>query len=82
MWDDVVEETPAPAAQEPAPAGDAPAGEASADAKPEVAEPPPPENNTKNEPRRLLFKHWIRLANNNLSLVSILFRNTTRKLSR
>ncbi|XP_068618597.1 flightin-like isoform X2 [Battus philenor] len=58
MWDDVVEETPAPAAAAPA-SGDAPA-EGSAEAKPEVAEPPPPVDNTKNEPRRLVFKHWIR----------------------
>ncbi|CAK1588246.1 unnamed protein product [Parnassius mnemosyne] len=62
MWDDVVEETPAPAAPAAeAPAGDAPAADASAtDASPEVAEPPPPENTSRNEPRRLVFKHWTR----------------------
>ncbi|KPJ06377.1 Flightin [Papilio machaon] len=59
MWDDVVEETPAPAAAAQ-PASDAPAGEAAGEDKPEVAEPPPPVDNTKNEPRRLVFKHWIR----------------------
>ncbi|CAH2035261.1 unnamed protein product, partial [Iphiclides podalirius] len=61
MWDDVVEETPAPAqAEAQAAPSDGPAEEASAEGNPEVAEPPPPENNTKNEPRRLVFKHWIR----------------------
>lgn len=59
MWDDVVEETPAPAA-EAQPAADASAGDAAGEAKPEVAEPPPPIDNTKNEPRRLVFKHWTR----------------------
>ncbi|XP_030031840.1 flightin isoform X2 [Manduca sexta] len=69
MWDDVEEETPeqpqAPAEEAAAPAegGEAaPPAEgapAEGEAKPEEAEPPPPEN-ASNEPRRLVFKHWIR----------------------
>lgn len=56
MWDDVIEEdTPAP---EPAPE-EAPA-EAPVDA-PVEAEPPAPEGIVKGqEPRKLIFKHWVR----------------------
>ncbi|XP_052752620.1 flightin isoform X2 [Galleria mellonella] len=59
MWDDVEEETPA----QPEPAPEAPPAEDPAPAapKPEVAEPPAPENIvTGTEPRKLVFKHWIR----------------------
>lgn len=61
MWDDVVEEdSPAPAPEVPT---DAPAT-AAADAEgaqPEVAEPPPSENVTRGtEPKKIIFKHWIR----------------------
>ncbi|XP_075991176.1 flightin isoform X2 [Anticarsia gemmatalis] len=62
MWDDVEEETPAPAEPAPAeaPAADAAAAPADA-AKPEVAEPPAPENLVLGtEPKKLVFKHWIR----------------------
>lgn len=68
MWDDVEEETPAQ--PEPAPEGDAAtaqeaapeaAPEAAQETKPEEAETPVPLNPVdSNEPRRLLFKHWIR----------------------
>ncbi|CAB3225200.1 unnamed protein product [Arctia plantaginis] len=59
MWDDVEEETPAPVEPEPAEeAAPAPAAEA---AEPEVAEPPAPEGITYGtEPKKLVFKHWIR----------------------
>ncbi|XP_072930293.1 flightin isoform X2 [Epargyreus clarus] len=64
MWDDVVEETPAPEAPpaEAAPAEAAPAAkDAPAEGKPEVAEPPPPENvTTGTEPKKLICKHWVR----------------------
>lgn len=57
MWDDVIEED-VPAQPEPAPE-DAPA-EAAADAAVE-AEPPPPEAIVKGmEPKKLIFKHWVR----------------------
>lgn len=57
MWDDVVEEdTPAP---EPAPE-EAPA-EAAPQEAPAEAEPPAPEGIVKGqEPRKLIFKHWVR----------------------
>lgn len=60
MWDDVEEETPAPA--EPAPEeAPAAAAETAAAAKPEEAEPPAPENTVLGtEPKKLVFKHWIR----------------------
>ncbi|XP_026333723.1 flightin [Hyposmocoma kahamanoa] len=57
MWDDVIEEdTPAP---EPAPE-EAPA-EAAPEEAPVEAEPPAPEGIVKGqEPRKLIFKHWVR----------------------
>ncbi|KAM3968570.1 flightin [Aphomia sociella] len=59
MWDDVEEETPA----QPEPvAEEAPAAETAPPApQPEEAEPPAPENIVMGtEPRKLIFKHWIR----------------------
>lgn len=63
MWDDVVEETPAPEAPAPEapPAEAAAAAGAPAEGKAEVAEPPPPENVTLGtEPKKLICKHWVR----------------------
>ncbi|XP_023944644.1 flightin [Bicyclus anynana] len=61
MWDDVVEETPAPAAAaaDAPPAGDAPA-EAGEAAKAEEAETPPPQNPAHAGEKRLVCKHWVR----------------------
>ncbi|XP_047040779.1 flightin isoform X1 [Helicoverpa zea] len=62
MWDDEVveEETPAPAEAAPAEPA-ASAAETAAAAKPEEAEPPAPENTVMGtEPKKLVFKHWIR----------------------
>ncbi|XP_013184857.1 flightin [Amyelois transitella] len=56
MWDDFEEETPAPAAVPE----EAPAPDAAADAKPEEAEPPAPEVVMGTEPKKLVFRHWIR----------------------
>ncbi|CAH0703426.1 unnamed protein product [Spodoptera exigua] len=61
MWDDadVEEETPAPAP--PAEEEAAAAAETAAAAQPEEAEPPAPENTVMGtEPKKLVFKHWIR----------------------
>lgn len=56
MWDDVIEED-VPAQPEPEAA---PEAEAPAEAAPE-AEPPAPENIVMGtEPRKLIFRHWIR----------------------
>ncbi|XP_045784872.1 flightin [Maniola jurtina] len=51
-------ETPAPAAAagDAPPAGDAPA----ADAKPEEAEPPPPQSRENIGDKRLVCRHWVR----------------------
>ena len=58
MWDDVEEETPAQPEEAP-PAEVAEAAPAE-EAKPE-AEPPAPENLVMGtEPRKLIFRHWIR----------------------
>lgn len=57
MWDDVIEED-TPAQPEPAPE------EAAAEATPEAPaeeEPPAPETIVQGtEPRKLIFKHWVR----------------------
>jgi hypothetical protein len=58
MWDDVEDETPAQPEPEPEPVADA---AAEAEAPKEEAEPPAPEIVVKGyEPRKLVFKHWIR----------------------
>ncbi|CAG9781837.1 unnamed protein product [Diatraea saccharalis] len=59
MWDDVEEETPAQPEPEPEPEA-APAAAAD-NASKEEAEPPAPENIVLGtEPKKLVFKHWIR----------------------
>lgn len=59
MWDDVVEETPAPV--EPTPEEAAAAAAPPADAKPAEEAPPVTQDTVMGEePKKLVFKHWIR----------------------
>lgn len=61
MWDDVEDETPAPVEPEKVETAPAEAPASAEAAKPDVAEPPAPEGITYGtEPKKLVFKHWIR----------------------